>query len=156
MHYAIIRRMSQGNVHPSKTKSILVLRGPIHLLQGAKSLWSSVGFDRNAISKGHAVSHRTGIWALIYSDMWVPKWHWHYWQLSNCFWGCRFQQVKNAVLRQLQGFSFCAGFLWLYHSVFFTLWKFWLLACTLYAYPQQHFLGQLSFLTLTCTEIEVS
>lgn len=38
----------------------------------------------------------------------------------------------------------------LYNSAFSAVWKFWLSACVLYTYIQEHFLEQFSCLALTC------
>lgn len=150
---AVVRRTSCSNAHPSKTKSILVLRGPNCLLQGAKSLvqWALLEMQ---FPKEMQFLTGLGGWALLCSGTWVPDAHWCFWGLSTEV----FLRLEVSVgMWRMQFSHSCMASLFvlffllrLYNSAFSAVWKSWLLACALYTYIQEHFLEQFSCLALTC------
>lgn len=149
LHCAVVRRTSWGNAHPSKAKSILVLRGPNCLLQGAESLWSSVGFEGKAVSKGSAISHRSGMLGsdvLWYSGMWLS------WTPLAIKHPRIFEVLSQEVWEKCSSYATawipflcCFSYVDLINPVFCVVRTFCLSACALYTYIQKHFLEQFAF-----------
>lgn len=83
LHCAVLRRTSWGNAHPSKGRSILVLRGPNCLLQGAESSGAQWAQRERQIPHEQQCPAHLGCWALVCSGTWGPDLQGHHWQLST-------------------------------------------------------------------------
>lgn len=141
-------RTSWGNAHPSKAKSILVPWGPNCLLQGAKALWSSVGFEGKAVPTRAAISRGVGT---LGSDV---QWHSGTWPAWTPL---ALKHPRIFELLSQQVWEECSSFLCNSMDSLFVLFflcrlnKLCFFCClgvlpfSLYTYIQKYFPEQLSF-----------